>query len=219
MNIGHLALDPLVWPCSCPKGARARNEIYPRLQGKISKFTLEVDILDSNVDLVDNHGWLCASITNFSRSAKGLVWIFWWICWRSEKVVDLVDWLVLLCVSLMRILFTGSRDWDDWLTINRVFKFCRDTWGVFEVVHGGARGVDQYIDTVAGFYNCPVDKMVPDYARYGRFVAPKRRNIQMLQSNPNMVVGFWDGQSTGTLHCLDFAVNVFRIPTIVYGPR
>lgn len=118
----------------------------------------------------------------------------------------------------MRVLFTGSREWDDWLTINETFARLDRLFGRGIAVHGGARGVDLYIDAVCQIWGWRPEVHKPDYARYGRYEAPKRRNLTMLESKPDFVIGFWDGSSTGTFHCLNFAVNIYRIPTLIYKP-
>lgn len=113
------------------------------------------------------------------------------------------------------ILFTGSRDWTSWQLLRETFERIHRTLGPCTAIHGGARGVDRFIDKLAPKFKWRVDPIYPNYGRYGKYEAPKRRNITMLEMKPDFVVGFWDGESGGTKHCLDFAINVFRIPTIV----
>lgn len=117
------------------------------------------------------------------------------------------------------VLFTGSRDWPNFERVGYVMLRLRTIIGQYRPVHGGARGVDTFVQVHAhrdGFPEPIVDW--PDYAHYGRYAAPKRRNTTMLERRPILVVAFWWEHSTtgGTLDCIDKAVNVFRIPTLIY---
>lgn len=116
------------------------------------------------------------------------------------------------------VLFTGSRDWADFTRVGLVMLRVWEAIGPYRPVHGGARGVDTFVDIHARLLAFPepiVD--FPDYARHGRYTAPKRRNTTMLERKPILVVAFWrEGSTTGgTLDCIDKAVNVFRYPTLI----
>lgn len=121
--------------------------------------------------------------------------------------------------DLPLVLFTGSRDWPNFNRVGFIMLRLRTIIGQYRPLHGGARGVDTFVDVHAhrdGFPEPIVD--LPDYANYGRYAAPKRRNTTMLQRQPILVVAFWrEGSTTGgTLDCIDKAVNTFRIPLLLY---
>lgn len=113
------------------------------------------------------------------------------------------------------VLFTGSRDWDDYDTVATVVTRLQSLLGVFQIIHGGARGLDSIVDHVARWKGMNPEVVRPKYDRYHPKVAPKRRNLEMLDRHPDIVVGFWTGEKGGTTHCLDFAINVYRVPTMV----
>lgn len=123
--------------------------------------------------------------------------------------------LVLKTVSGPLVLFTGSRDWDDYQHVSDVLDHLQDVLGPFSIIHGGARGLDSIVDYVARHRGMNPEVVRPRYDLYHPKVAPKRRNVEMLERHPDMVVGFWTGEKGGTTHCLDFAINVYRIPTVV----
>lgn len=115
----------------------------------------------------------------------------------------------------MLVLVTGSRTWTDRDTVREVF---RDLPSDFELVHGGARG----LDTIAGEVYHELtgrDAIVvkPDYKRYFSKVAPLRRNVEMLEmlqerhrkNEDVLVIAFKDLNSatSGTNHCYQEALE------------
>lgn len=116
----------------------------------------------------------------------------------------------------MPIVITGSREF-------KYLRFVEEIVTAFPattVISGGARGVDNAADHAA--WNAPHLTSQVEHAKWknnGKTdrAAGFKRNIKMLDmlGDDGLVVGFWDGQSTGTLHCLDNAEKR-NIPIIVY---
>lgn len=113
------------------------------------------------------------------------------------------------------VLFTGSRDWDDYDAVAAVVSKLQQQLGVFQIIHGGAIGLDSIVDHVARWKGMNPEIVRPDYGKHHPKKAPKIRNLVMLDRHPDLVVGFWTGSKGGTTHCLEFAINVYRIPTLV----
>lgn len=114
------------------------------------------------------------------------------------------------------VLVSGSRRWTDYQLILATLTHLRELLGDFQLIHGGARGADTWADLGAKVLGLPepiVDR--PDYARYGRYGAPKHRNSTMLERLPDYVVAFYLYGSGGTADTITKAVNQFRIPTLV----
>ncbi len=65
-----------------------------------------------------------------------------------------------------------------------------------EIVSGGAKGVDSCARRYAIEHGIKLTEFLPDYGRYGRG-APLRRNDEIV-AYAEMVLAFWDGESTGT---------------------
>lgn len=119
------------------------------------------------------------------------------------------------------VLFTGSRGWTDYFTIYRVVRNLHVLLGSFIALHGGARGADTFVSLAARANKLPerAERVAPEeWELYGK-PAGNYRNTRMLVMRPILVMAFWDGSSRGTLDTIQKAVNIFRIPTVVYPER
>lgn len=118
----------------------------------------------------------------------------------------------------MKLMVTGSRDWEDWEEIKRTLSEAVQSHGVDTVVHGGAAGADSMAGWVAKNMGLEVEVYKAQWTGPdGQFdkAAGYKRNIRMLEgAKPDLVVAFWDGKSRGTKHALDHARRR-RIPVRV----
>lgn len=73
---------------------------------------------------------------------------------------------------------------------------------VTEIISGGARGIDTCAREYALSHGIKLTEIRPDYARYRR-VAPLVRNRRIVDM-ADAVIAFWDGQSPGTAHVIDY---------------
>jgi hypothetical protein len=69
------------------------------------------------------------------------------------------------------------------------------------IVHGGARGADRMAGELAHALGLQERVMLPDWNSYGHR-AGFIRNLAMLDLDPERVLAFWDGASTGTGHTI-----------------
>jgi len=116
----------------------------------------------------------------------------------------------------MRVLVCGSRGWvdEDFVAqvLDRLHLTSADT-----IVEGCARGADQITERVSVTFHInlehhPVE--LDDWKRLGK-KAGLVRNMKMLDSDIDLVVAFWDGESRGT----DFTIKEAqrrKIPVKVY---
>lgn len=125
---------------------------------------------------------------------------------------------------MIRVLFTGSRNWPLYLPVFETAARLQELLGHYTLMHGGARGLDTFAGIAARVLNLTEDPdpVTPrEWATYGN-AAGNRRNTRMLEKRPDYVVGFWTGvkhgplKSTGTVDTLLKAINVYRIPVLVY---
>ena len=120
----------------------------------------------------------------------------------------------------MRIIVTGSRDWEgSWARneVNGALALLR-ALTVFlgepmVLVHGACpTGVDFLVDEWAKTHpTVTVERHPADWRKYGRAAGP-RRNQEMVALGAHMCIGFRKGGSTGTGHTLALARHA-GIPT------
>lgn len=96
----------------------------------------------------------------------------------------------------MRVLVCGDRNWKDKEKIHaRLLKLPADT----EILHGDCRGADRIAAEVAVKLGFKVRAFPAEWDRFGLSAGP-RRNRQMLDENPALVIAFHANisQSRGT---------------------
>jgi len=105
----------------------------------------------------------------------------------------------------VRVVFCGSRTWgktnDQILAIYDVMS----TLPLDAViVHGAAKGADMLAAGAAADRGNPIEAHPADWEKNGK-QAGIIRNLEMLDTKPDLVVAFWDGKSKGTGHMIHAA--------------
>lgn len=123
-----------------------------------------------------------------------------------------------MAADLPLVLFTGSRNWPNFERVGFIMRKLWSIHGPYKALHGGARGLDTFVDHWVRRFGWLQHAIRPQYDLLPPWEAPKARNTVMLAMKPVLVVAFWrEGSTTGgTLDCIDKAVNTFRIPTLIY---
>ncbi len=97
----------------------------------------------------------------------------------------------------MRILITGSRDWEDWEAVDTAIQnVIGNQWGPHTVVHGTARGADSIADYWARYRGLTPEPHPADWNRYGKragFV----RNAEMVNLGADVCLAFIRNGSRG----------------------
>lgn len=106
----------------------------------------------------------------------------------------------------MRLCCTGSREWNDPLTVVRelIDERARDLRFIVDV--GDARGADAAVTKACHDLGIPYTIHYADWEGEGK-IAGFKRNWRMLDLKPDLVLAFWDGASKGTLHTIQSAVE------------
>lgn len=119
----------------------------------------------------------------------------------------------------MRVLVTGSRDWDikykiD-MILNEIFALADVLNSPLTIVHGSCpTGADRYVEQwAAGRDFVKVEGWPADWKKYGKGAGP-RRNELMVEAGADMCVAFLKDGSLGTRQTIALARNA-KIPTYV----
>lgn len=101
----------------------------------------------------------------------------------------------------MRILVTGSRDWDDWNTIAQTLtQINRDMGREHWIIQGGARGADDLARDVGRVLGWQVHTEPAKWAEHGK-AAGFIRNQCMVDMHPDVCVVFRRNMSRGATDC------------------
>lgn len=103
----------------------------------------------------------------------------------------------------MRVLACGSRTWN---RIKPVVTALQKLPAGSTVIHGAYKGADTIIDVVASELGLNVERYPADFAKFGKSAGPKR-NRQMLDAGPDLVIAFIDENfsSPGTRNMIALA--------------
>ena len=85
---------------------------------------------------------------------------------------------------------------------------------ITQIISGGAKGADFLGARWAKENNKTLVEFLPNYALYGK-KAPFIRNKLIVDSS-DIIIAFWNGQSRGTAHALNYA-KAQGIKSIVYS--
>lgn len=103
------------------------------------------------------------------------------------------------------VLVSGSREWNDWATLEAEFARIYQEHGQNVVLtHGNARGLDRMAGYVAEKKRWSIRPMPADWDRYGK-TAGRIRNVEMLDTDPDEVIAFRLDMSRGTTHLINIA--------------
>lgn len=101
------------------------------------------------------------------------------------------------------VLAFGSRNWGDVGAVERWFN-SRHWEGGDIVLHGGCRGADTIIDSIAKRYGIHTLRMDALWRTHGDKAGPARNTMMrsllgsLALDREIVAVGFWDGESPGT---------------------
>lgn len=113
---------------------------------------------------------------------------------------------------MKKIIIAGGRDFDDFETMCTILD--RIIWDPEdEIVSGTARGADTLGERYGELRGIKVTRFPADWDKYGK-AAGFIRNEQMGDYATGGVV-FWDGQSRGSKHMIDYLKDVNKPVKVV----
>ncbi len=124
----------------------------------------------------------------------------------------------------LKLVVTGSRYLDCQATsFDKVMEFVilsmhhrRNVFHIDEpctmtIAQGGAKGADQLVRQWAKRQDVTRVKSVTfeaNWNQHGRAAGPIRNILMLKKIEPELVLGFWDGTSPGTKHCITLAAKL-----------
>lgn len=102
----------------------------------------------------------------------------------------------------MKVIVCGGRDFTDKSFLFHKLNKMNAEFHFDVVYEGGAKGADTFAREWAKEANIPCKTFSAEWDKYGTKAGPIR-NLQMLDQNPDMVIGFAGGR--GTDHMLKVA--------------
>lgn len=95
----------------------------------------------------------------------------------------------------MKVLVCGGRDYSDYEKLRIELDKIRD---ISEIIHGGARGADTLAGKYAEENSIPCKRFNALWDLYGKS-AGYRRNVEMLNDNPDVVLAFPGSKGTAMM--------------------
>lgn len=112
----------------------------------------------------------------------------------------------------MKIGIVGSRNYSK---LNLVRNFVENLPKDTIIVSGGANGVDFTAVRTAVINNFEWKEFLPDKKKYGLPRAFFVRNKEIVDFS-DFIVAFWNGESGGTYHTIEYAKKQNKLFVIVY---
>ena len=114
----------------------------------------------------------------------------------------------------MRLIIAGGRDFNDYsLLCDKTTQFIGKETPI--IISGLAKGADTLGCQFASENGYDIEGFAAEWHIYGRS-AGVRRNKYMAKSADSLIA-FWDGQSKGTMHMIDFAHSLgLRVEVVHY---
>lgn len=125
----------------------------------------------------------------------------------------------------MRVLVTGSRDWEGiqkefqiQMILDTLLAFCTMIGTKLTIIHGACpSGADAAADRWArrrDSEGVSVQVYPADWETYGKAAGPRRNEVMVRGSRADLCLAFLRGGSTGTLHTVGLAREA-GIPTYI----
>ncbi len=111
-----------------------------------------------------------------------------------------------------RVLVCGSRTW---ITVTPIAHALLDIHHMvmrampndqLVIIHGGAAGADTCAEAAARAAHFAIERYPADWDKHGK-KAGVLRNQLMIETQPDLVLAFWDGVSRGTSDMIERAVK------------
>lgn len=109
----------------------------------------------------------------------------------------------------MKVIIAGSRTFNNYELLCESLKDIN----ISEIVCGGARGADSLGEKYAKEHNIPIKYFYPQWDLLGKKAGMIRN--QEMGSYADFLVAFWDGESKGTKHMIEYMKRINKHGKVV----
>ena len=102
----------------------------------------------------------------------------------------------------MKIIVAGTRYFEDYNKVKETLDNLLEKNILTSIISGGAKGADFLGEKWAKEHNIPLEIFSAEWEKYGK-KAGMLRNKEMGDEG-DMLVAFWDGNSKGTYHMIEY---------------
>lgn len=118
----------------------------------------------------------------------------------------------------MKVIIAGSRNYPkpyDYIEII-TGSFYRLNWKPTTIISGGAKGPDTWGEEWALYTGTFCTRFIPEWDKFGKS-AGMMRNIEMGNA-ADALLAFWDGESRGTQHMINYMKKLKKPYSIITKP-
>lgn len=116
----------------------------------------------------------------------------------------------------MKLIIAGGRDFSNYDLLEREAEEMISGEQNVEIISGLARGADLMGCRFAEEKGLPLRGFAAEWGKFGRAAGPIRNKL--MAKNATHLLAFWDGQSRGTMHMIDYAEKLgLGVKVIHYG--
>lgn len=116
----------------------------------------------------------------------------------SDKAGLLLDCKSLIMARVMRIIVCGGRNYNNYERVCEVLNGIDREKSIKTVISGGASGADALAKKWANAHNKEFQEFPANWSIHGKSAGPKR-NQEMLDAKPQLVVAFPGGRGTADM--------------------
>lgn len=158
----------------------------------VESMELIYDFLDNNITVIDNTitsgNSLKAIEQVIGQDIDAIVYTN-----ASRGRINPLENIEVLCIS-------GSRNF---ISLEKIEDFIKSLSKTITIIHGGARGVDSFVEKIANRLRIKTIIYEAKWEEYGK-AAGMIRNKRMI-NECDMLIAFWDGKSKGTKGTIEAA--------------
>jgi hypothetical protein len=105
-----------------------------------------------------------------------------------------------------RVIIAGSRTFNDYEYLEKKCDTLLSKKENIKIISGGASGADKLGERYSKKKGYKLSVFLADWNRFGKSAGPRRN--KKMGDNADALIAFWDGQSRGTKHMIDYANSI-----------